>query len=53
MLDKPSHPILILIMVGVRYLIDELLSEFALTIENLRQSAYPNLINPCLTLTLF
>ena len=46
MLDTPSHPILILVMVGVKYLINELLFEFALTIENVRQSAYPNLISP-------
>ena len=46
MLDIPSHPILILVMVGVKYLINELLFEFALTIESVRQSARPNLINP-------
>ena len=47
-LDTPSHPILILVMVDVKYLINELFFEFALTIEDLRQSAYPNLINPWL-----
>ena len=53
MLDKPSHPILILVMVGVKYLLNELLFEFALTIENLRQSACPNMVNPWLPLTSF
>ena len=51
MLDTPSHPILILVTVGVGYLINELLFEFALTIENLRQSAFPNLVDPWLPLT--
>ena len=46
MLDTPSHLILNLATVGVMYLIHELLFEFALTIENLRQSACPNLVDP-------
>ena len=53
MLDTPSHPILNLATVGVGYLINELFFEFALTIENLKQSACPNLINPWWPLTSF
>ena len=49
--DSPSHLILNLATVGVRYLIHELRFEFALTIENLRQSACPNLVDPWLPLT--
>ena len=51
MLDTPSHPILNLATVGVGYLINELFFEFALTIENPRQSACPNLVDPWLPLT--
>ena len=38
MLHTPSRDILILVTVGVRYLIQELLFEFDLTIENLGQN---------------
>ena len=53
MLHTPSHHILILITVGVSYLINELLFEFDLTIENLKRSAYPNLVNPWVLLASF
>ncbi len=46
MLDIPSHHILFLVTVGVGYLIQELLFEFAFTIGDLRQSTYPNLVKP-------
>ena len=53
MLYTPRHHILILITVGVSYLINELLFEFDLTIENLRRSAWPNLVNPWFVLASF
>ena len=53
MLHTPSHNILILVTVGVRFLIQELFFEFDLTIENLRQSACPKLVDPWLLLTSF
>ena len=53
MLHTPSRDILILVTVGVRYLAQELLLEFAFTIGNLRQGTYPNLVNPWLLLTSF
>ena len=53
MLDIPSHHILFLVTIGVGYLTQELLFEFAFTIGNLRQSTYPNLVNPWLLLTSF
>ena len=53
MLHTPSHHILILITVGVSYLINELLFEFDLTIENLRRSSRPNLVNPWFVLASF
>ena len=53
MLDIPSHHILFLVTIGVGYPTQELLFEFAFTIGNLRQSTYPNLVNPWLLLTSF
>ena len=53
MLHTLSRDILILVTVGVRYLIQELLFEFDLTIENLGQNACPNLVNPWLLLASF
>ena len=46
MLHTLSRDILILVTVGVRYLIQELLFEFDLTIENPGQNAGPNLFHP-------
>ena len=51
MLHTPSRDILILVTIGVRYLIQELLFEFDLTIENLGQNALPNLVKPWMLLT--
>ena len=53
MLHTPSHHIMIHITVGVRYVINELLFEFDLTIENLRRSACPNLVNLLFVLASF
>ena len=53
MLQTPSHDILILVTVGVRYLIHELFFEFDLTIENLGHNASPKLVNPWLLLASF
>ena len=53
MLHTISHDILILVTAGIRYIIQGLLFEFDLTIENLRRSACPNLVNPLFVLASF
>lgn len=49
MLNIPSHHILFLVTIGVGYLTQELLFEFAFTIGNLRQTTYPESGQPMVT----